>query len=153
MSDCKLHFLLAPFFQTALLLFLVLGVTTGCADPDPAAKLRAGFTELEDAADQLIQTLESIVDEETARDAIEKVKNYRRIMREAGHVVANNEDVQSRNAVALKNQIREFRTEHKEVYREQLRRLSKIPGVTDILIPVLQAAGEEADMPVGPPKD
>lgn len=146
--------LLPSGFPTGLLcLFAGIILLCGCKDPDTTQELRERFENLKEVCAKFDAILEGIDDPESARAAVDDLKEYRKQMREEGwHIGFMIQDIKKRSAAGLKLEINQYRTKRRDACREELRRLDRIPGVSDILIPVLRKMDEDIAMPAGPPE-
>ena len=127
-------------------------VLTGCEDPDPVADLKKSFKELKDSSSKFDELLASITDVESARNAVPELKKYKKKMLAAGFQVGLDKETNSRSATGLKIEIDQYRSKRKAAYQEELRRLAQLPGVADVLVPVLKQVDEDGVKPEGPPK-
>ena len=131
--------------------FLVAGV--GCTDPDPVADYRVLFEDLKKHTGEVDSLLASIKDAASAREVIPELKEKLKLARETGYQISEFEKITSRSATGLKNQIRRFRSERKQRYQEELRRLARMPEVEELLVPVLKSGGEDNRPQIeGPPE-
>lgn len=139
------------YFPLICLGFLITGL--GCTDPDPIADYRVLFEDLKKHTGEVDALLASIKDEASAREVIPELKEKLKLARETGYQISEFEKLTSRSATGLKNQIRRFREERKLRYREELRRLSRMSEVEQLLVPVLKTGGEDNIPQIqGPPE-
>lgn len=131
------------------ILIFVAGMA-GCDDPDPIENLKTSYGDLKKYAGKYDELLASITDVESAQAAVPELKKYKKLMMEAGFQVGLDQETKSRKATALKIEIDLYRSKRKADYQQELRRLSQLPGVADVLYPVLQQ-GDEENKPKGPP--
>ena len=139
------------FRHAGLVVVGLLVAAVGCTDADPAAEMRAAFVELKDSTGKVDALLKAIDDAESARAAVPELETNLKRMREAGWIIEINKNIQSRKAMGLKNEIRDFREVRKTWYPEELRRLKNIRGVEDVIMPVLAKQGGEGPEASRPP--
>ena len=122
----------------SLSLLLLLALVLGCGGASAVDVLQEAHDAMKGPSADFIAALASVEDEATAKEALPKLKSASEKMVAASPALEKAMATTSRNAIALKTEINDYRTDQKTKISDHVKRINDIPDAKKVLTEILE---------------